>query len=90
MTAKLIWVVDDGIAASLRLARLKTLHESVTLSRRAFHQYFAVFEVTFSPVCGKTPSVIWKSNCSRTHDCDCGFACRAEVAAKFVGPIGET
>ena len=89
MTAKFRWVVDDGLAARLRLARFETLHESVARSRRASHKFFALFEVTFFPVCDKTPSIRitvfrWKLNCSRTLFFFVGFACRAEVTAKSV------
>ena len=58
MTAIFTWgVVDDGLAARLRLARFETLYETIMLSRRALHIYFAVVEVAFSPVCDKTPSI---------------------------------
>ena len=96
MTAIFIRVVDDGLAARLRLARFETLRESGVRSRRAWHKHFAVVKVTFLPVCGgKTPSVRitvfrWKLNCSRTRCFDGGFACGAEVTAKFIGPIRET
>ena len=95
VTAIFRWVVDDGLAERLRLARFKTLHESVARSRRSSHKFFAVFEVTFFPVCGKTPTIRitvfrWKLNCSRTLISFGGFAFRAEVTAKFTGPIRDT